>query len=123
MEQKEALVILEALANGVDPFTGEIYPPESPYQNAETVRALFMAIRELEAKKPRKEKKIKLGPDGTPLKQMGAAWSEEEDAALKAAFLTQSTVAELCEAHQRTAGGIRARLVRLGLIAERGDAI
>lgn len=123
MEPKEALVILEALANGVDPFTGEIYPPESPYQKAETVRALFMAIRELEAKKPRKEKKVKLGPDGTPLKKMGSAWTEEEDEALKAAFLTQSTVAELSEAHQRTAGGIRARLVRLGLIDERGDAI
>jgi hypothetical protein len=122
MEPKEALVILKALADGVDPFTGEIYPPESPYQKAETVRALFVAIRELEAKKTRKQKVTRLAPDETPLNKSGAPWTEEEDEALKAAFLSQSTVAELSEAHQRTEGGIRSRLVRLRLIEERSDA-
>ena len=43
MNPSSALHIVESLANGVDPETGEIYPPDSPYQRAPIVRALFAA--------------------------------------------------------------------------------
>jgi hypothetical protein len=44
----DALRILHALANGTDPLTGEIFAADSPYQRAETVRALYAAIHALE---------------------------------------------------------------------------
>lgn len=43
MEVVKALEIIRALADGIDPYTGEVYSANSPYQNAETVRALFTA--------------------------------------------------------------------------------
>lgn len=48
MNPADALPILHALANGTDPVTGEVYAPDSPYQRAETVRALYAAIHALE---------------------------------------------------------------------------
>ncbi len=54
MDKSKAITIMEALANGTDPMTGEIFPPESPYQDVEVVRALFMATEAL--------KKIKMHP-------------------------------------------------------------
>ena len=35
MDDGEAVEIIKALADGVDPFTGEVFPPESPYQNVQ----------------------------------------------------------------------------------------
>ena len=40
MDDGEAVEIIKALAEGVDPFTGAIFPPDSPCQNEQTVRAL-----------------------------------------------------------------------------------
>ena len=50
------------------------------------------------------------------------AWTEEQDARLQALFGKSATVAEMAHEMKRTEGGIRARLVRLGLIENRGDA-
>ena len=44
MEEQKALEIVMQLADGVDPKTGSPLPPESPYQEPETIRALFMAV-------------------------------------------------------------------------------
>ncbi|SMY15402.1 hypothetical protein [Photobacterium aquimaris] len=35
---------VEALANGVDPITGETLPQYSPYNDPEIVRSLFMIM-------------------------------------------------------------------------------
>ncbi len=40
MNTSEALGVVRSLANGVDPASGEIFAPDSPYQRADTVRAL-----------------------------------------------------------------------------------
>ena len=45
MEKEQALRILNALANGVHPATGEKFAADSPYQHPDTVRALFEAKR------------------------------------------------------------------------------
>ena len=39
MNQAEALSVIRSLANGVDPESGEVFPAESAYQRAQTVRA------------------------------------------------------------------------------------
>ena len=44
MEETKMVAILSALANGVNPTTGEIFGRDSPYQHADIVRALFAAL-------------------------------------------------------------------------------
>ena len=44
MERQQALTILNALANGVHPATGEVFAADSAYQHPDTVRALFEAV-------------------------------------------------------------------------------
>jgi hypothetical protein len=43
-------------------------------------------------------------------------WTLEEDAALVTRFKRGESIAAIAAAHERRAGGVRARLVRLGLI-------
>jgi len=44
IELDQAKIILRSLADGRDPATGEQFPPNSPYQQVDTVRALFIAV-------------------------------------------------------------------------------
>ncbi|HLE66568.1 MAG TPA: hypothetical protein VI730_05415 [Burkholderiales bacterium] len=111
MNQSEALGIVRSLANGVDPASGEVFPAESPYQRAETVRALFVAAQALERSERYSRRQADL-----PAKA-GQPWSEDEDRRLLAAFDTGRGLAELSAAHERTQTGIRARLVKYGRLA------
>lgn len=47
-QRRRALRLLQALAGGINPITGQALPATSPYQSIEVTRALFLAIRELE---------------------------------------------------------------------------
>lgn len=47
MEPSRAIEIVQSLADGVDPFTDERFPASSPYQQADTVRALHLALEGL----------------------------------------------------------------------------
>src|SRR4030095_15086019 len=49
MEKEYTLKILNALANGIHPATGEQFGADSPYQHPDTVRALFEAMRAVES--------------------------------------------------------------------------
>ena len=44
MEPERAIEIVQILADGVDPYSGERFPSSSPYQQADTVRALHLAL-------------------------------------------------------------------------------
>ena len=48
MQIEQVIAIIKALYDGINPYTGEQYPPECPYQVADTVRALVVAIASLE---------------------------------------------------------------------------
>jgi hypothetical protein len=50
MEAERAVPILRALAEGVDPFTGEVVDDHSPLQNPECIRALFAAVEALQGR-------------------------------------------------------------------------
>jgi len=106
MELATALNILEQLADGVDPHTGEVFAPDSPYQHPATVRALHAALRELG----------KQAPAAAAPPKAGKPWSDEEDQALASAFDAGKPVPELAEAHQRSRFAIEARLAKLGRI-------
>lgn len=111
MEATEALGILSALANGVHPNTGEVFPPESPYQQPEVVRALFVATRALESAS-RQSTRARALPGN-----VGKPWTGEEDQRLLAAFDAGQALGGIARAHERTIGGIEARLVKHGRIA------
>ena len=117
MEREQTLRILNALANGVHPATGEKFAADSPYQHPDTVRALFEAMRAVEggaepaatARAPVAERKTAPAQTGS-----GSRWSPDEEQRLAAAFDAGRTVDELARAHGRSRAGIEARLVRLG---------
>jgi hypothetical protein len=48
MERDKALHILKALADGIDPASGAAFDPGSPYQHADTVRALYWALQRMD---------------------------------------------------------------------------
>jgi hypothetical protein len=107
MDESKALTILAALADGVNPLTGEVFPADSPYQSAEIVRALYCAARVLDAGKRRTPRA------GMP-RNAGKPWSEEEDRRLLEAFDHGEALEALAQNHARTRAGIQARLERHG---------
>jgi len=115
MEREQALKILNALANGVHPMTGEIFSADSPYQHPDTVRALFEAVRAMDGSSPppaaTPERKAAEMPANTFVR-----WTPDEEQRLAAAFDTGKTSAELAKAHNRSRAAIEARLLKLGKI-------
>ncbi len=110
MEKLKALEIIQLLADGTNPFTGEEFPPESPYQHPQIIRALFAAVDVLK-KHPKHIQRQKDLPENA-----GKPWPTEEDKLLEETFDSGKTIAELAEIHRRTRGAIKARLIRLGKI-------
>jgi hypothetical protein len=115
MSITDARRIIEALAQGIDPDTGEILPQDSLLQRPLVIRALFSAAQALAAVE-RKKKQADSQPS-----HAGSAWAEEEDRRLLDAFDQGATVNQLAHSHGRSRGGIAARLVRLGRIKERAE--
>lgn len=108
--------ILEALANGVDPMTGEVFPAGSPYNRPEVIRALYSAVLAMDespepAPSPSRKSKKPLPP------KHGESWSEKDDQALAAAFDAGVKPADLAKKFERSRGSITSRLMRLGKIA------
>ena len=113
MDTARALEIIQSLAAGVDPFTGENFKSSSSLHNPEAVRALFIAAAVLQGL-PDKEAKPSKAKDAALPAAAGKPWTEKEDQQLAAAFDGGATEKDLALKHQRTRGAIRARLVRLG---------
>jgi len=110
METPEALAVLRSLANGVDPESGEVFPPESAYQRPSIVRALYEAATALERVERFERRRAQM-----PAKT-GEPWTEDEDRRLLAAFDAGRALQELAATHERTMGGVRARLLKYGRI-------
>lgn len=115
MEKEQALKILNALANGVHPATGEVYAADSAYQHPDTVRALFQAVRAVEGGRtdshPAPERKTGEMPANTFVR-----WTAQEEERLAAGFDSGRTPAELAKLHNRTRNAIEARLLKMGKI-------
>jgi hypothetical protein len=106
MENRVAMAVLETLAAGVNPETGEVFPLDSPYQQARVVRALFHAI---ECCKSFGE-----------LRNVGKPWTEDDDNHLRQLFASgERSIPRLAHEFGRTAAGIEARLERHGLVTPR----
>ncbi|MGC4060961.1 MAG: hypothetical protein QM749_08970 [Aquabacterium sp.] len=106
--------MVEVLAKGIDPETGEVLPQDSPINSPHVIRALFMAAKALEQAADDKPTRAKADSPGNA----GKSWTPAEDQQLAQAFDQGRQIAELAKAHQRTAGAIKSRLIRLGRLQE-----
>ena len=113
MESATALKIIQQLANGIDPHSGEVFRADSPYQHPDTVRALFTAVHALEAQSAPRPRAA--GVENAP-QNAGKPWSSDEDAALAGAFDAGKQIPDLAAQHQRSRFAIEARLAKLGKI-------
>ena len=109
MEKQHALKVLNSLANGVHPTTGEVFAADSPYQHPDTVRALFEAIRSIDGARSAIEQQKK--SSGAFVRS-----TQDEEQRLAAGFDAGKSTAELAQLHNRSPAAIEARLLKLGKI-------
>ena len=109
MDIVRAKEIVSALAEGIDPTTGEVLPDDSVYNKGEIVRAMYAVLNSLDEKKPKKNL-----PENA-----GKPWTKEDEAVLIELYRSGASKKEICKTLQRTVTGIAARLVHLGLIDNR----
>jgi len=110
MQLDAALPIVRALADGVNPVTGEAYPEQSPYAEPRTLRALFSAVDLMQREVEREKRRERLPAN------FGKPWTEDEDRALAAGYDAGSSLGEIARKHLRTQSSIRLRLEKLGKI-------
>ncbi|MFD1954825.1 hypothetical protein ACFSL6_11785 [Paenibacillus thailandensis] len=108
MDVGRAKTIIACLSDGIDPFTGELFDTDSPYQNPDVVRALYIALKGIE-RLEQQEKRQKDLPVNN-----GRPWEHEEETRLIEAFDQGITIKDLSTIHARTEGAIRSRLIKLG---------
>ncbi len=112
MELQIAREIINVLAQGIHPVTGEAMPADSPYNEPPVIRALFVVSQALEhcdAQKARRE----------PPANAGKAWTGEEDDRLVAAFDAGRELKQMALELGRSRVAVEARLVKLGKIEGR----
>ena len=112
MKTLEALEVIEVLADGVNPFTGEVFAEDSPYQNPKVIRALHKAI-ELLRKTAQKEKRRRNLPE-----RVGIPWDDGESELLVKRFNAGMDISRIAKEHKRTTGAIRSQLSKLGKIPQ-----
>ena len=110
MQLDAALPIVRALADGVNPITGEAYPDESPYAEPRALRALYSAVDVMQKEVEREAKKRRLPAN------FGNPWTGDEDGTLVHEFDGGMPLPEIARRHQRTQSSIRLRLEKLGKI-------
>lgn len=104
MDIIRAKEIVRALANGIDPTTGEIFPKDSAYNSPEVIRALFTLL-EYTNKDIVKD----------PLRNAGKPWTDTEDDKLRDEFFSKLKISDIAKEHGRSYGAIESRLDHLGL--------
>lgn len=112
--------ILESLLDGVDPFTGEILDESHVCCRPEVMRALHHAVEALRGADRHVAASVGRQQGDKP-DNAGAPWTAAEEKELENMFLNNLPLKEIASRLGRTRGGIRARMVRLGLIKNRRD--
>lgn len=108
MELQAARQIIDTLAQGIHPVTGDVMPEDSPYNAPPVIRALFAVSQALDDA-VRAERKGREVPPNT-----GKAWKAEEDAKLEARFIEGVDSKRIGEELGRTAWAVEARLIKIG---------
>ena len=113
MELQAARQIIDTLAQGIHPVTGESMSDDSPYNAPPVIRALFTVSRALEDSAAGKRRAL---PPNT-----GKAWTIQEDARLQEAFAGGMAPIDIAQELGRTRWAVESRLVKLGQLPGRGD--
>lgn len=111
MELNRAKEIISALAEGIDPTTGEILPEDSVCNKGEVVRAFYTIFALLDTPKTKK----------TQPENAGKRWTDEDDKKVCELLDAGASKKDICNIFKRTSTGIASRLVRLGKISERDE--
>lgn len=115
MELQIARQIIDTLAQGIHPVTGEAMPEDSPYNAPPVIRALHVVSRALEGAATPEESPRPTRRAGPP--NAGKAWSAQEDAALETAFDAGIPIKQVAQELGRTAFAVEQRLVKIGKVA------
>ena len=103
MDIIRAREIIRALAEGVDPTTGEVLAKESIFNSPDVIRSLYTI---LEATAPKSV---------DPHRNAGKPWTETEDDKLRDEFAAKMKISDIAKEHGRTYGAIESRLNHLRL--------
>jgi hypothetical protein len=122
MDINSSIEILQALANGVDPTTGEVISPDSPYNHPDVIRALFVCVQHLKypakpIKKSADERQADNLQRGLP-RNAGMPWTDESKCELADQFRAGLSPADLARKFERTKGSILSELTKQGLITD-----
>ena len=118
MELQIARQIIDVLAQGIHPVTGEAMPDDSPYNAPPVIRALHTVSRALEGAGPAPAAPSAEGqkPRRAQPPNAGKPWTDQEDAALETAFDAGIPVKQVAQELGRTAFAVEQRLVKLGMV-------
>jgi hypothetical protein len=104
--------LLEMLADGVNPVTGEILSKGDSCNQPEIIRALHVAVAQLD-KANKREKRLPINA--------GKPWTKEDEETLCRMFDNRCSKKDICTYFKRTEGAIAARLVQLEKIQNRDE--
>lgn len=123
MKKSDAVRILDALARGEDPHSGEVLSQGGVLSRPDVIRAMFLGSQALGAARQTQAVAMKKPARVVPAAN-GMAWTTEEDEKLRSEFVDEKkSVADIALVHERTYGAIQARLVKHGLLAPDGSAV
>ena len=109
MDARYACELLESLADGVNPITGEILSDDDSCNQPDIIRALHKAVAVLKEKNTAKRLPA----------NAGKPWLPEDEEKLKLMFENGCSKKDICAYFKRTEGAIAARLFQLKLIDNR----
>ena len=119
MELNQTRQIISTLAQGIHPTTGEVFSPDSPYNDPDVIRALFSILDVAkQARRPKKsleERRAENLERGRP-ENTGLPWTDDDRALVRSEFLGGTTVEKLAARLQRSTAAIVAEVIRQDLV-------
>src|SRR5262245_38938805 len=94
--------VLQALIQGLEPFSGEERAPGTVLQRADVLRALLAGVAALEESASRSQRRAQLPVN------VGRPWTQEEDLELIRESQAGNSAAEIAANHGRTLRAIEA---------------
>ncbi len=107
MDIVRAKELLSALADGIDPFTGELLPQDHVCNKPEMIRAFHELLNAL----PSPKKK-------NPPRNAGSPWTDVEEEKLLDEFDSGMTITAIANEHGRSKGAIESKLAKLGVVTD-----
>ena len=111
MELQEARQIIDTLAQGIHPQTGEAMPEDSPYNAPPVIRALFAVSRALDGGPVR--------PKRAAPANAGKPWAAQDDQGLLRLFDSGADLKQMAQELGRSRVAVEARLVKFGRLSSR----